>query len=626
MGRHSIPDPEDADDRQGDPEQSYTDDTTVAIPASSPGGSGPATGAQRTGGWESGEWTGSHRSLAPKRRGVSVPVIAALVAVVVVVGAVIAWRFFGDALNSRSDAAAARCVSGELNVAVLADPSIAEQIEKLANHYNNEASPVGDRCVKVGVRPAGSSQVLAGFQGDWPGDLGERPALWIPASGVSAARLEAATGPETVSDARSLVTSPVMLAVRPQLRDALAQQNWSTLPALQSNPAALDGLGLPGWGSLKLALPRGGDSDASYLTAEAVATAAAPAGAPATDGIGAVTTLAAGAPELSADTADAAMDALLASGDPAAASVHAVPLTEQQLFSRAASLPDAKNAVAGWLPPGPTATADYPTVLLAGDWLDREQIAAASEFARFMRDPARLSELASAGFRTGNGSPPQSDVVDFAAVPAALPVGDSAQRAKIADALTSPAQGATTTIMLDLAMPAQEGDNSRMGNVVNALIPRIEALPPTSAVGLWTFNATSGSSQVPLGPLSERRPALTSILDQLASTSGGAVSFTTLRLVYNQALADFRPGQPNSVTVITQGPHTDQTLDGPGLQAFIRDAFDEARPVAVNVIDFGDDPDRATWEAVAQATGGSYQNLATSDSPELAAAIASALK
>jgi hypothetical protein len=104
------------------------------------------------------------------------------------------------------------------------------------------------------------------------------------------------------------------------------------------------------------------------------------------------------------------------------------------------------------------------------------------------------------------------------------------------------------------------------------------------------------------------------------------VSFTTLRLAYNDALANFRPGQGNSITVITQGPHTDQTLDGAGLQAFVRGAFDPARPVAVNVIDFGDDSDRATWEAVAQITGGAYQNLATSDSPELATAVATLIK
>jgi hypothetical protein len=73
--------------------------------------------------------------------------------------------------------------------------------------------------------------------------------------------------------------------------------------------------------------------------------------------------------------------------------------------------------------------------------------------------------------------------------------------------------------------------------------------------------------------------------------------------------------------VITSGPHTDQTLDGSGLQDFIRKSADPAKPIAVNVIDFGADPDRATWEAVAQLSGGAYQNLATSASPDLATAL-----
>ena len=65
--------------------------------------------------------------------------------------------------------------------------------------------------------------------------------------------------------------------------------------------------------------------------------------------------------------------------------------TEQQLFQHAASLPDAKSKVASWLPPGPTAIADYPTVLLSGNWLSQEQVSAAIEFARFMRKPEQLA-------------------------------------------------------------------------------------------------------------------------------------------------------------------------------------------------------------------------------------------
>jgi hypothetical protein len=171
--------------------------------------------------------------------------------------------------------------------------------------------------------------------------------------------------------------------------------------------------------------------------------------------------------------------------------------------------------------------------------------------------------------------------------------------------------------------------NQGLANVAAALSNRVRALPPTAVVGLWTFDGADSRPVVPTGPLSDdlggrpRSAALTGLLDQLApSGGGGAVSFTTLPRAYTDALANYRPGQPNSILVITQGPHTDKTLDGAGLQNYLKTAADPNRPVSINIIDIGDDPDRPVWEAVAQLSGGSYQGIATSDSPELVGAIA----
>ncbi|WNG90727.1 hypothetical protein [Mycobacterium sp. ITM-2016-00318] len=588
--------------------------------------------AQHSGDWEGGEWTGSHRAIQTGRRGVSWGVIGALVAVVVVVAAFILWRFFGDALSDRSTIASARCVDGEKSVAVIADPAISGEIATLAKKFNETANPVGDSCVALNVKPAESDQVIDGFVDTWPAELGERPALWIPGSSISQARLEAVAGEETVDDSRSLVSSPVVLAIRPQLKSALGQQNWGTLPALQSNPNSLNAMNLPGWGSLRLALPLSGDSDASYLAAEAVAAASAPAGSPASAGTGAVNTLMSAQPKLADNKSATALDALLNATDPAAAPVHAVVTTEQRLFQRGTSLPDAKNVVTSWIPPGPTATADYPTVLLKGTWLSQEQITAASEFSRFLRKPEQLGELAKVGFRTDGGDTPKSDVTNFAPVSAPLSVGDSAMRATLANALTAPAGSVATgnpavTIMLDQSMNAQEGGKSRLANVIAALDTQLQSMPQAAAVGLWTFDGIEGRNEVPTGPLADpvdgrpRSAALAATLDEQTASSGGAVSFTTLRMIYDDALEKFRQGQPNSVLVITAGPHTDQSLDGSGLQDYVRRTFDSGKPVAINVIDFGGDPDRPTWEAVAQATGGAYQNLSTSASPELASAL-----
>ncbi|MEV0673829.1 substrate-binding domain-containing protein [Mycobacterium sp. NPDC050441] len=607
----------------------YADDQPTAqfgAVGEPPPPSGPS-GRQHGGDWDGGEWTGSHRAVQSGRRGVSVSVIVALVTVVAVVGAVILWKFVGGVLAGRSDAAAARCVDGELGVAVIADPTISTHIEGLANAYNESVSPVGDRCVKVRVQSAESDRVVSGFANTWPSELGDRPALWIPASGIAEARLEATAGAKTVSDSRSLVTSPVLLAVRPQLKDALAQQTWATLPQLQGSPAAMNALKLPGWGTLKLALPTHSNGDAAPLAAEAVAAATAPSGAPATSGMSGVSSLFHGQPKLDDSELGTALDALLNASDAATAPVHAVATTEQQLFLRATSVDKVKSSLAGWLPPGPTATADYPTVLLAGDWLEKEQITAASEFARYLRKPEQLAELAKAGFRAEGTTPPSSDVTAFGQLPAPLSVGDNAMRVSLANATATPSGNPAVTIMLDQSMPNEEGGKSRLANVVAALDSRLKALPDTAAVGLWTFDGTEGRSEVSTGPLAEpvngqrRSDALVSTLDEQSASGGGAVSFTTLRMLYSEALSKYREGQSNSILLITTGPHTDQSLDGAGLQDFIRGAFDPTRPIAVNVIDFGSGPDRATWEAVAQASSGTYQHLSSSASPELASAV-----
>jgi hypothetical protein len=125
----------------------------------------------------------------------------------------------------------------------------------------------------------------------------------------------------------------------------------------------------------------------------------------------------AGQPKLADNSSNTAMEALLSAADPAAAPVHAVVSTEQQLYQRGTSLPNAKAALTSWSPPGPTPVADYPTVLLSGSWLSDEQVSAASEFAHFLRKPEQLTALAKVGFRTDGGTPPSSDVTSFAPWP-----------------------------------------------------------------------------------------------------------------------------------------------------------------------------------------------------------------
>ena len=89
MGRHSFPGTGEPADESAEPDAANPPSGRISLPSS---GRIPRA--------ESG-WQGRRRRDDGARRGVSVGVIAALVTVVALVGAIILWRFFGNALSRR---------------------------------------------------------------------------------------------------------------------------------------------------------------------------------------------------------------------------------------------------------------------------------------------------------------------------------------------------------------------------------------------------------------------------------------------------------------------------------------------------------------------------------------------
>ena len=261
------------------------------------------------------------------------------------------------------------------------------------------------------------------------------------------------------------------------------------------------------------------------------------------------------------------MDALLNATDPAAAPVHAVVTTEQQLYQRGASLADAKDKlVASWLPPGPTAIADYPTVLLGGHWLSQEQVSRRQRVRPVPAQAGSARRARQAGFRADGGeTAARVTSSSFAPLSAPLSVGDTAMRATLANALTAPARQPGRH---DHARPVDDRPGGRQDPVGQRDRGARRATADAAAdVGGRAVDlrrcrrAIRGAT----GPLSDpvdgkpRSAALAAALDGQTASGGGAVSFTTLRLIYGDAMAKFRQGQTNSVLVITAGPHTDQT-------------------------------------------------------------------
>ncbi|EUA42603.1 hypothetical protein I553_6463 [Mycobacterium xenopi 4042] len=137
---------------RGEPGGAYPGEPDADYPDFSRAGQPAAATPPPTGGGHRSQWRGGHRSEGG-RRGVSIGVVAALVVVVVVVATVILWRFFGDALSHRSHTAATRCIGAKENVAVIADASIADRVQQFGDRYNESATPVGDHCMQVSVKP-----------------------------------------------------------------------------------------------------------------------------------------------------------------------------------------------------------------------------------------------------------------------------------------------------------------------------------------------------------------------------------------------------------------------------------------------------------------------------------------
>lgn len=180
MGRHSASgsgspnDPEDNDGWEAD---------------SAPG-SESGSGSE----FDTGSWQRSHRS-GGSNWGVSKGLIGAVAAVLVVAVSIGLWWYFDRRTSDNQAEAAATCVHGNNAIAVVADPSIADRIGELSERFNQKHEVIGDYCFTVSVRPADSANVIKGLTGQWPAELGEQPALWIPGSSISSARLKAASRP-----------------------------------------------------------------------------------------------------------------------------------------------------------------------------------------------------------------------------------------------------------------------------------------------------------------------------------------------------------------------------------------------------------------------------------------------
>ncbi len=559
---------------------------------------------------------GEHRNTGRGRSIAAGPVIV-VITIAVLVAAVFGWFQLRDRIFDQGVEAADTCVEGSAVLTVAADPDISGPVEQLAARFNDTAPVVRDHCVTVQVRATSSDAVRTALNAgidNWDIEaLGARPGLWIP---QSSGDVEAVTDRGAVDGTpRPLATSPVVLAVPSAVADALTTVSWADLVRLQRDPQSL---GLGEWGALRLALPTGSDSGATTLAVAAIA--AGVRGDPTTaltleqvssrELISAVSELALTDTGASATSASTTYDALAALENAPGPDgpVHAVPVTEQQLASTDSSTLTAVE------PQGPAPVADHPAAVLSGD---ETSTRAAAAFVDFVRQPDGAQLLTDAGFGVG-------ETVNADAVTAPSgPVADA-----LLAVLRNPVLPRRATVLLDVSesMGTAEGSATRLQNTVRALDEQFQRVPDSTELGLWSFSEDLDNSlpfrvDVPTGPMTvpvgatPRRAALSTTAAALTPATG-SFTYASVLVAYLDAVAGYVPGRVNSVVLITDGPD-DSSLSMEDLLTDLTAAADPARPVAVNIVQIGDNPDVSSFDDIAARTGGTVEAVSTSDSPDL---------
>lgn len=373
-----------------------------------------------------------HNSGGRGRNFVSRPLVAVALAVILVAGLITVWLQLGDRIDEQP-VAADPCLEGAATVSVLADPAVAPGLQRIAENYNKTRPAVRDHCITVEVRPADARATLEGLSAKtWDQrTYGAFPAAWVPQSSVWAASLQVAHAGLLQGNPESLVTSPVRLAMEPALAKAVdGRLAWADLPA-QTRAASLDAFGLRTWGSMRIAMPDGPQSDATALLTQAVAAATASTTKPLTDAQvkstdvqRAIDELLSAPPKVGDGSIDAAVRSIAETTDASDAPVRAVAVTEQQLYT--ITRDDKKARVAAVVPKGSTPVADYPVIRLSGQAVPPHVSDAVAEFFTFARKPVQMEILTRSGFHGSGPLPESTATVAFGDVADQLPVPEAA--------------------------------------------------------------------------------------------------------------------------------------------------------------------------------------------------------
>lgn len=484
---------------------------------------------------------------------------------------------------------------------------------------------------------------------------GEQPTIWSPAASswgqILNQRLADAGKPAMVGEAVSLQLTPLVIAMPKPMADALGYPEtpigWADIAALATSPEGWAAYGHPEWGSFKLGKtnPNFSTSGLSALIGQAYAATGKTRGLSTEDLESAAY----------AEFASQVEGSVVHYGDITMTFLNNWFRTDRQgtslLYASAAAVEE-KSVIDynqgnpdGVLQPGEvpraprtplvaiypkegTIYSDSPMYVLDAPWVDDSKRAGAEAFMEFVQRPEAQEQALEYGFRPGNpdvaiGAPiSQENGVDPNQPSTLLQVPDPPVMIRLLDKWKEQRKTARVLLVLDVSgsmmEPAVSGDpnsDTKLDLAKDAAITALGEFNSRDEVGLRIFTTGLGDGGtesyldlLPIQPMGANREALANrIREQLPLY--GTPLYEVAGASYRDMMADHDPTKINAMVLLTDGQNDDgdTTDDRSQLERLLADLREgtegeNARPVRIFTIAYGDQADKDILTAIAEAS------------------------
>ncbi|MEU6350723.1 substrate-binding and VWA domain-containing protein [Streptomyces sp. NPDC047072] len=511
------------------------------------------------------------------------------------------------------------CRDDAVPLKIAAAPEVAPVLEAAAERAREQNLTSDGRCLAVSVTARDSFKVRDTLvAGKDPGVQ-----VWVPDSDVWVEQINADGGATEVARVGNVASSPVGVAMVPTAAKSLGWPQ-KTYGWLELAAATLTD------DSLKLGAADPARSASGLLALTQLSTAAAKADGGATQAAAMMKTLS----QRISDTDAQVVDTLprdssgTEQGNPKRN--QALVLSEQAAFAYNSS---ADTGLDLFYPKDGSPRLDYPYALVDQKHLSTDESRAAIRFMTYLRKPEQEQLLTDQGFRTSDDQVSASLVTKAggkAPQPYAEAAGEPASAAALQEALgtwTITVQSARITTVVDasssMSEPVPGTGRSRMDVTKGSLLQALATFTQEDEIGLWEFSTKLDGDRdykvlVPTDRLGDRaasgatqRERLSAAFGDLDPVPGGATGlYDTTLAAYKEATSSYAEGKFNALVVLTDGVNQDPgSISRAELVSRLEELTNPSRPVPLIVIAVGPDADRAEAEQLAEATGGSGQQV-----------------